>query len=204
MSGTQIFIIALLLVVGVLALLLISMRSKTPTQAKLSVQNVFSLEFSVTPEDIDRAANAAGDAAEGRGQSSEEAATEVRSELAPFERLHLQRVLWVDDHPDNNVFEVLALMQLGFLITTATSNDAARRYLDEANFDLVITDLGRGSSDDGINLVRELHGREEGPPVIVYTVNADERRDNLIKLGAMAVEDRPSALIGAALLATRT
>lgn len=67
MSGTQIFIIVLILVGGVLALLLISMRSTTPTHAKLSVQNVFSLEFSVTPEEVNRAASAAGDAAERRG-----------------------------------------------------------------------------------------------------------------------------------------
>lgn len=203
MSGTQIFTLGLILVAGLLILLALSLRSKTPTTAKFSMEKVFSFEFSVSPEAKDRAVDDAAAAAATRGQSGEEAATEVRSRLSTIEQLRLQRTLWVDDNPDNNIFESLALMRLGLVITAATSNDAARRFMSEVEFDLVITDLGRkGTSDDGARLVGEIHQKAGAPPVIVYTASADERRSKLIAQGASAVEDRPGALIAAVLATT--
>ena len=200
MSGTQIFVLALILVIGLVVLLALSLRSKAPATAKFSVEKVFSFEFSVSPAEKDKAVDAVASAATARGQSPKEAAGEVRSRLAGIEQLRLRRVLWVDDHPDNNIYESLALMRLGFVITAATSNDAARRFMSEAEFDLVITDLGRDDTkDDGASLITELHEKAPTLPVIVYATRADERRNGLIAQGASAVEDRPAALVTAVL-----
>jgi CheY-like chemotaxis protein len=92
-------------------------------------------------------------------------------------------------------------MRLGFIITTATSNLAARRYLAEAHFDAIITDLGRRDrSDNGAQLIGDAKGACPAIPLIVYTLRADERRDELVAAGASAVEDKPETLIAVMLL----
>jgi PleD family two-component response regulator len=193
MTGTQIFITALVVIVAVLVVMLAALKLKTPATAELSIQKGLSLKVSVSPADKDRATEATVEAAKARGQSSDAAANIVRSKLSEVRQVHLKRVLWVDDHPDNNVYESLALMRLGFLITTATSNDAACRYLAEADFDAIITDFG-GSGIVGV-------AQRASPPIplVVYTVRADERREELVAAGALAVEDEPGALIVAML-----
>lgn len=196
MSANQIFVLGLVVVIVVLVVLLRALRSKTPATAELSIHKAFSLKVSLSPAEKERATNDAAEAAKARGQSVEAAADAVRAKLSTVQQVRLKRVLWVDDHPDNNVYESLALMRLGFIITTATSNNAARSYLAEAYFDLIITDLGRdGTDDDGWRLIRELQTASRKIPLVVYTVKADERGRELVAAGASAVEDKPGQLI---------
>lgn len=203
-SGSQIFVLALLLGIGVLGLMFTALRTRTPAAAELGVGNAFSFKISISPADKDKAAEAAGQAAHARGQSANHAADEVRRRVAPLQQVELVRALWVDDNPDNNVYENIALAHLGVLVTSAASNAAARAYLPEIPFDLVITDVGRGlSRDDGRTLIQNLHKERPELPVIVYTINAAERRDGLLADGAFAVEDEPHVLISAVLAALK-
>jgi CheY-like chemotaxis protein len=200
MSGTQTFVVVLVLGIGVLALMVLALRSRTPATAQLGIGDVFSFTLSLSPADKDKAANAVGDAAAARGQSEADAAGRLRTRVADLDHVPLRRALWVDDKPDNNVYENLALARLGVFVTSATSNNAARRYLAEMSFDLVITDLGRGpTTDNGNVLIKELHADQPALPVIVYTVDAAGRRRELLAAGATAVEDEPDALIAAVL-----
>lgn len=200
MSGTQIFVVALVAVVGALLLMFVAQRNRTPGLLKLGLGDAFNLELSLGSDDKDRAAKAAGDAGERIGLPGAEVASQVRGQVKDLQQVRLTRVLWVDDSPDNNVFEVVALTSLGIVITTASSNRAARTYLDAFSFDLVITDIGRGGdADDGGVLLRELRHSRPTLPVVVYTMRADEQRRALMADGARAVEDRPDGLIGAVL-----
>jgi CheY-like chemotaxis protein len=196
MSGTQAFVLLLVVIVAVFVLLLLAIRWKTPTDAELTVEKLFTFKFRVSAADKNNVTTAVADAAVAHGQSRDEAAAQVRSALARVKEVSLKRVLWVDDHPENNINELAALSHLGFVITTLTSNTTAKTFLAKVPFDLVITDLGRdGTTDDGAQLVSYLHSEKSSLPVVVYTMKADERRPGLRAAGAAAVEDRPDALI---------
>lgn len=164
----------------------------------------FKLRFAgivvdVSADDKKTAIEAAEKAVQKHDQSRR-VSDQIRSQIADLQTVRLTRVLWVDDHPENNIYESKALLNLGFAITNVTSNEAARYCLAEAAFDLVITDIGRGSDpDNGAVLVAELHAEKPHLPVVVYTAHASKHRAGLVRAGATAVEDSPDALIGRAL-----
>jgi CheY-like chemotaxis protein len=189
-----------LLIVLAFAAVFYAIAKGIGAKTKLSLADLVKVELEFDSSQKTKVADAASKAAQTRGESGPQAAGQVRSDVETLLRVRLRRVLWVDDVPDNNVYECVALMEAGFVIATATSNDAARRYLAEASFDLVITDLGRGGrSDDGAALVREISAQRPNLPVVVYTGDAAKVRDDLKAAGAKAVEDQPGALIGAVL-----
>lgn len=61
-----------------------------------------------------------------------------------------------------------ALKDAGHAADTAQTVEEARHYLAASRYDLVILDLSL-PGEDGVVLLRELHGREHGPPVLVAT-----------------------------------
>jgi CheY-like chemotaxis protein len=125
---------------------------------------------------------------------------EARRRLEETRAVRRASVLWVDDHPDNNVEENLMLRDLGLSVTQTLSSGAASRYLDSTRFDLVITDIGRGGDPDaGLHLLEELGTRTEAPPTIVYTLNAGHRKEAAIAVGAEAVVETPAELLAAVL-----
>lgn len=202
MTTGEMTLVALLIVL-VFAAVFFAIARGGAAKTKLSVADLINVEFEFDPAQKTKVADAVSKAAEARGESGREAARQIRTDVESLSRLRLRRLLWVDDHPDNNVYECVALMEAGYLIATATSNDAARLYLDEAAFDLVITDLGRGRSrDDGAALVHEINVKRPNLPVVVYTADAAKVRGELKAAGASAVEDKPAALIGAVLTIT--
>jgi CheY-like chemotaxis protein len=54
-------------------------------------------------------------------------------------------ILWADDNPANNELAVRALRKFGLDIEQATSTEAAMAAFQRRKFDLVISDMGRGS-----------------------------------------------------------
>jgi CheY-like chemotaxis protein len=108
------------------------------------------------------------------------------------------RVLWVDDHPDNNLYETVALENLGKFVTKTTSTQAAMVYLSKLKFDLALTDLGRsGNPLAGLDFVRQARMAHPQLPLVVYTMDAARHRQDLVETGADAVVDRPDALVAA-------
>jgi CheY-like chemotaxis protein len=59
------------------------------------------------------------------------------------QRLKGALLLWVDDHPENNVLERRALEALGVRFTNVTSNTTAQDVLTFSRYDAVISDLSR-------------------------------------------------------------
>jgi CheY-like chemotaxis protein len=90
----------------------------------------------------------------------------------------VRTVLWVDDNPSNNLFEVGKLRDAGFVVTQVESTDAAVTDLQHSQFDLVITDMsrtehGRRVDDAGMKLIEWIRRRESSDgrpqtPVFVY------------------------------------
>lgn len=86
--------------------------------------------------------------------------------------------LWVDDRPENNLFEVGKLNEAGFVVTQVTSTDEAVAKLRRDQFDLIITDMGRTEHgrdvpDAGLRLIDWIRKRERDEnrpkvPVFIY------------------------------------
>jgi PleD family two-component response regulator len=103
----------------------------------LSFGDLFQAEITLDERSTALAEEAVRRAAEERGESVDVSPVQDTS-------TRLARVLWVDDNPDNNFYETVALERLGRFVTKTTSTSAALRYLAELPFSLVITDVGRG------------------------------------------------------------
>ena len=86
----------------------------------------------------------------------------------------LHVVLWVDDFPENNAFEVDALRRKGVRVLQARTTAEGLRLLDaHPDTSAVITDMGRtedGHAVDeaGIELVQRVRERRPELPVFVY------------------------------------
>ncbi len=53
------------------------------------------------------------------------------------------RVLWVDDHPENNNFERQALEAFGLSFTFVLSTEEALKEISHTHFDAIISDMAR-------------------------------------------------------------
>ncbi|MFJ4719137.1 response regulator [Streptomyces luteogriseus] len=192
MSGLQTLILAI-----VLLLLVCSLLFFRSGKAKISMAQLFDLEIEIGEANKGTAGKAIEKAAEQRGDHDSQLAVQ---KIDRTKRARLARVLWVDDNPDFNLFETLALEQLGLLVTKATSTDAGVFYLNNMEFSLVITDAQRGRDPDaGMALLDRLQRLNPEIPVIVYTMGAANKRERFVNAGARAVVDTPSELIAAVL-----
>jgi CheY-like chemotaxis protein len=110
--------------------------------------------------------------------------------------VHVRRILWVDDHPDNNVYETLALETMGQIVTKTTSSYGAFAYLSAQSYGLLITDLGRPTDQlDGLDFVRSVRKQYPGLTIVVYTMNAQRVLTDALQTGATAVVDTPRDLL---------
>lgn len=87
----------------------------------------------------------------------------------------LQRILWVDDHPENNFYEIQALTAKGVSVELASSTSEGLAVLGAAQvpYDAVITDMGRTEDGHdrpsaGLDLMRALSDEGIDMPVVVY------------------------------------
>lgn len=130
--------------------------------------------------------------------SAEEAASVVTETITPktLRRVEGATVLWVDDHPDNNVLERKALEEVGLRFVLSTSTEDAFNKIDRQKFDLIISDMGRGlDRRAGYKLLEALRNRGDQTPFIVYMGQSTpqlqtEARDK----GARGLTDRPDEL----------
>lgn len=86
----------------------------------------------------------------------------------------LSAVIWVDDYPENNAFEVDTLRRKGVRVFQARTTLEAMRLLDSRpDTSAIITDMGRtenGYSKDtaGIELISQVRESQPQLPVLVY------------------------------------
>jgi CheY-like chemotaxis protein len=77
--------------------------------------------------------------------------------------------LWVDDRPDNNVYERQSLEALGLRFVLAKSTDEALDRIASQRFDVVISDMGRPpDARAGYTLLDRLRGMGNNVPFVIY------------------------------------
>jgi class 3 adenylate cyclase/CheY-like chemotaxis protein len=83
-------------------------------------------------------------------------------------------ILWVDDHPENNVDLVRLLEASGCVVERVRSTEEALARLKTCPYRVVISDMGRGeNSKAGLDLLEQMRSRRIGIPTAMYTsVNA--------------------------------
>lgn len=105
------------------------------------------------------------------------------------------RLLWVDDVPDNNVYERNLLNSLGIGTDLARSTDEALGKLtSKQHYDVVISDMSRyGTNDAGLQLLRAMRERDHQLQVIFYLMQIDAARGT--PPGAFGATERPDELL---------
>lgn len=112
------------------------------------------------------------------GEKTEEIIQVASNAAAPqvVQQIAGARVLWVDDNPSNNTYIRAALEALGiqFVISTSTEDAMKEIHTNRKGFNVVISDLGRKTSEAydryaGFRLLEEIRKANINIPVIIYT-----------------------------------
>lgn len=116
-------------------------------------------------------------------------------------------LLWVDDTPQNNLYEAGLLSGAGMNITTAKSTAEAQRHLESARFDVVVSDIHRNEGghdrpEAGYDLLEWMRMKHHVRPFIFYTSNSSLINLGRLK-GALGRADTPATLVELILRAVR-
>ena len=122
---------------------------------------------------------------------------EVLPNSRVMRRLQGSRILWVDDRPDNNIFERQALEALGINIDLATSTEEAMQLVQRRSYDLIISDMGRPSDERaGYTLLRQLREGGNNAPFVIYSGSrAPEHVREARRRGAIGSTNSPQELV---------
>lgn len=106
-------------------------------------------------------------------------------------------VLWVDDRPENNVYERKILEQYGIEFSLALSTKQALQLLKNRDFSLVISDMGRKEgTEEGYVLLEALRSFDKETPFIVYAGSRKpEHINRVIKNGGQGCTNEPIELV---------
>jgi CheY-like chemotaxis protein len=103
-----------------------------------------------------------------------------------------RRILWVDDNPANNAYEIARLRNGGIEVIEATSTQDALDMLIQQNLAVcaVISDMGRRENGlwhpkAGVALTKQIREHNLSMPVFVYTSSEDlqQRQKDIISAG---------------------
>lgn len=108
------------------------------------------------------------------GQASKELTLAARPRAAE-EAAPVKRILWIDDNPENNAFEIAKLRDDGLQIVQATSTDEAMSIIlsGRLEVDAIISGMGRhergkNQPEAGLTLIQEVRGAAVQTPIFVY------------------------------------
>lgn len=105
-------------------------------------------------------------------------------------------VLWVDDHPDNNVHERQSLESMGVRFVLARSNAEALEKATLQQPDVIISDMERPEDlVAGYALLESLRQLKKPIPAVIYSDSCSpERRAEAGRLGALGCTGSPHEL----------
>lgn len=108
----------------------------------------------------------------------------------------IKKVLWVDDRPENNVFERQALESFGIRFVLSTSTEEALSEVQQEGFDAIISDMGRPPDQRaGYTLLKALRDQGNRVPFIIYAGSrAPEHIAEARQRGAQGTTNRPDEL----------
>jgi len=135
-------------------------------------------------------------------QSQEQIVNRVQL-LTPYLKDREYKILWVDDHPENNVYVAKILEEIGLTIEPVTKSDAALELLSQAKqdttlqqYNLVITDFGKDDMHEinGEQFANKLKYIDYFLPVIIYS-SSYQPGENGMPYTIFASANRPDYLI---------
>lgn len=106
-------------------------------------------------------------------------------------------ILWVDDNPDNNIYEREAFESLGFQFSLARSTTEALQLLESNTFAAILSDMGRAEGpQEGYELLKRVRQNDKKTPFIIYAgSNLLEHKVSAQERGAQGSTNRASELI---------
>lgn len=128
-------------------------------------------------------------------QIAPETAPDTAPVLPP--KAHRATVLWVDDHPENNIVERKLLASSGITFLLATSDAEVLGQAGAQSPDLIISDMRRASNlVAGYAFLDSLRQLKASIPVIIYSDSClSERRAEATRLGAFGCTGNRTELI---------
>ncbi|SNS39809.1 MULTISPECIES: response regulator [unclassified Azospirillum] len=105
-------------------------------------------------------------------------------------------ILWVDDRPQNNIYERKAFSELGIRFTLALSTDEALTEIENHRFAAIISDMGRQEGPrEGYKLLDTLRQRGNQTPLFFYAgSNAPEHKKETEKHGGQGCTNNAQEL----------
>jgi len=115
---------------------------------------------------------------------------------AQADRFSRSEVLWVDDRPDNNIYERRAFEAIGLRFTLARSTEEALSTLKERAFAAIISDMGRPpDSRAGYTLLDSLRSTGNKTPFIIYAGSrSPEHKRQTEEHGGQGCTNQPDEL----------
>ena len=106
------------------------------------------------------------------------------------------RVMWVDDRPENNVHERRAFEDQGLEFKLALSTDEALRALKHEKFSAIISDMGRKEGpQEGYVLLDRMRKSGDTTPFVIYAgSNLPEHKRMARERGALGSTNRAQEL----------
>jgi len=108
-----------------------------------------------------------------------------------------KEILWVDDRPENNVYERNTLEQYGLTFTLALSTSQALHCMEHNEFALIISDMGRKEGKhEGYVLLDAIRKTNKVIPFIIYAGSRkQEYIDETLQRGGQGCTNSPGELI---------
>lgn len=106
------------------------------------------------------------------------------------------RILWVDDRPENNIYERQAFEALGLRFTLAQSTSEAFEKLSQSKYVAIISDMGRREGPrEGYVLLDRLRQQGDLTPLFFYAASsAPEHKLETQEHGGQGCTDDPQEL----------
>jgi CheY-like chemotaxis protein len=138
-----------------------------------------------------------------RDEVSRESALKRASEIIKSEETQedikrdRKRILWVDDRPDNNMYERNAMQAYNIDFDLALSTGQALAKIRNNKFDAIISDMGRPPDPRaGYTLLEALRASGDLTPFFIYAgSNAPQHRREALSHGAQGSTNNPAVLI---------
>jgi CheY-like chemotaxis protein len=111
-----------------------------------------------------------------------------------------KRILWVDDYPANNRYPRQILEEAGVRFDLALATSEAVELLEKRTYDLIISDMGRGSDHTaGLTLLRRLQEMKVTTPTVIFASGraVAAHGNEAQQLGAVETLSSPSGLLRA-------
>jgi DNA-binding NtrC family response regulator len=103
------------------------------------------------------------------------------------------KVLWIDDHPENNLWERRLFEVFDATCVTVETTRSAIACLQADSFDLIISDIARSSSTrEGVDVLPSIRTVAPRIPILFYVGQLTE---STAPMGAQGIAAEPNELL---------